>query len=176
MNKRVIILLIALVMLIGVSGSLFADPQVDIGINFPAYIGVAYQGERASEQLPFSFPVPDLMYNYYFGFDFISVGVGFRAWSLILASAAYPIVSAQVQLDPIVLQANVGGGAFVYHVIGAGLGFETGNVFFPEISAAFKFNDWFSLGASVLGIYLPDLTDEGMGFTVNVFTRFRVVD
>jgi hypothetical protein len=174
MNRRLIITGIAVLMLVAAAAPVFADSQVDIGINLPVVIGLSYQGESVSEQLPFTLPLPDLTWNYYFGSEILSFGPGVRVWTLIVASAAYPTLAVQSQLGPVVLGANFGGGLFLYHAVGNGLGVETGNVFFPEVSAAFRVNNWFSVGASVLGLYLPDVTDEGFGFLLNIITRFRV--
>jgi hypothetical protein len=176
MKKSIVTSVLALLLLSGVGISAFGQHQVDIGINIPSVIGASYQGESVSEQLPFVIPLPDLMYNYYFSIDTLSIGVGFRAWSVIVASAAYPIVSAQIDTDSFVIQANIGGGIFGYSVADGTGGFVSGNVFFPELSAAFKITDWFHLGGSILGLYLPDVTQEGMGFSLNLLARFRVVN
>ena len=76
----------------------------------------------------------------------------------------------------IIVNAHIGGGVFGYSLLGVPeyTGITTGRVFLPEVSAAFRLNDWFSLGVAGLGIYIPELTDEGMAFLINVLARFRV--
>jgi hypothetical protein len=167
----VILLLLAGVAIVPV----MADSQVDIGVQVPTIIGLYYQGENVTQDIPVRIPFPDLMYNYFFEVGPLKLGVGARVWTLLVATAAYPIVSAEFQTERLILNANIGGGVFGYVTIfPEWSGIETGQVFFPEVSAAFRLNDWFSLGVSALGIWLPEITNEGMGFTINVLARFRV--
>ena len=153
--------------------TLMAESQVDIGVNIPAVIGVTVDGENVSEDIPFTLPIPDLMYNYFFEVGNFKLGGGFRVWSVIIATAAYPIISAEMEFDRFIFNAHVGGLLFPYTSIGDS-GFETGNVFLPEVSAVFRLTDWFAIGASVLGVYVPEVTDEGFGYTLNILGRFRV--
>ena len=169
----IILLLLAGVAIVPV----VADSQVDIGVQVPvSFGGLTFNGESVSEQLPFRFPVPDLMYNYFFDVGPLKLGVGARIWTLIFVSGAYPIVSAEFETDRLILNAHIGGGVFGYSLLGVPeyTGITTGRVFLPEVSAAFRLNDWFSLGVAGLGIYIPELTDEGMAFLINVLARFRV--
>jgi len=152
-----------------------ADSQVDIGVNVPVVIGVSYQGERASEQIPVRLPIPDLMYNYYFLDNGLKLGVGVRVWTIILATGAYPIASVEFETKRLLLNAHIGGGIFGYLTpVPEVSGTETGRVFLPEVSAAFRFTDWFSVGGAFLGVYVPELTQDGLGYLFNVFGRFRV--
>ena len=178
MRTRNVILI--LVLAIVAIGPVVADSQVDIGVNIPTAIGLTYRdpdtGETVSvsDELRIRIPIPDLMYNYYFGFDNLKIGVGARVWSVLLITAGYPIVSAELQVGPLLANAHIGGGIFGYTSIG-GSGIESGRVFLPEISALFRFNDWFALGAGFLGIMVPELTTEGMGWSFNLIGRFRVL-
>ena len=168
--KRIVLFSFACLL---VGAPLIADSQVDIGVNIPTVIGISIDGDEVSEEMPFTLPIPDLMYNYFFDVGKFKLGGGFRVWSVIVATAAYPIVSAELEFDRFLFNAHVGGLLFPYTSIG-GSGFETGNVWFPEASAAFRFTDWFALGVSVLGIYVPDEVDDGFGYSFNVLARFRV--
>jgi hypothetical protein len=136
--------------------------------------GLTLDGENISEEIPFTLPIPDLMYNYYFGTDTLKIGPGIRVWSVIVFTGAYPIISAELELDRFIFNANIGGGAFAYTSV-AGSGFETGKVFLPEVSAAFRLTSWFSLGVSILGVYVPEVTDDEFGYFINILGRFRVL-
>ena len=169
--------IIILVLLAGVAiVPVVADSQVDIGVEVPvSYGGLTFDGESVSEQLPFHIPLPDLMYNYFFEVGPVKLGIGARVWTLLIVTGAYPIVSAEFETDRLIVNAHIGGGVFGYVTIFPEIsGIETGRVFLPEVSAAFRLNDWFSLGAGALGVYVPELTDEGMAFLINVFGRFRI--
>ncbi|MFW6288588.1 MAG: hypothetical protein ACOC2Q_02290 [Spirochaetota bacterium] len=170
------ILLVLLLLSVAIIAPVAADSQIDIGINVPVAIRFSFEGEQVSERLPFYIPVPDLMFNYYFTDSPVKLGVGARVWTLILITGAYPIASVEYESDRLLLNAHIGGGVFGYLTpVPEYSGIETGRVFLPEISAAYRFTDWFSLGAAVLGVWVPDLTeDRGMGYLFNVIGRFRV--
>jgi hypothetical protein len=173
MKYRIVIAM--LILAVAVTAPTAADSQLDIGINVPVTIGVSYQGERVAEQIPFRIPVPDLMYNYYFTERPVKLGAGVRIWTLILITGAYPIASVEYESDRLLLNAHIGGGIFGYLTpLPEVSGIETGRVFLPEVSAAFRFTDWFSMGGSLLGVWIPEVTNDGMGYLFNVFGRFRV--
>jgi hypothetical protein len=174
MKKKLFIFGSALLFFLLAVSPISADSQLEIGVNIPTIIGVSYEGENVSEQIPFTIPIPDLMYNYYFGSDTLRVGVGVRVWTLILVSGGYPIISAELNMDRLVFNAHIGGGIFAYGSVWNS-DVLTGDVFLPEISASYQFTDWFSLGASVLGIYVPELTEDGFGYLINIVGRFRVI-
>ena len=172
MRKSTIVLMIFLAL--AVAAPVMADSQVDIGVNIPGWIGLSVDGERVTEQIPFRIPVPDLMYNYFFDVGPVKLGGGVRVWTLILATGAYPIVSAEFETRRLILNAHLGGLVFGYLTpFPEGSGIETGRVFLPEISAAFRLTDWFSLGVAALGVRVPEVTDD-RGHLINVFGRFRV--
>ncbi len=169
-NKTILLILFAVL----VATAATAQSQVDIGINIPAQIGVSVNGENVQEQIPFRLPLPDLMYNYYFIDGDLSIGVGARLWTLILISGGYPMVSAQLEIDRLVLNANIGGGVFAYFSpFPEGSGIQAGDVFFPEISAMFRLTDTFSVGVSGLGILVPEITDD-FGYLINAVARFTI--
>lgn len=173
MKKRIILAVLIAAALMA-APALFADTQVDIGVNVPYLIGgVQYNGQSVSEQIPFTIPIPDIMVNYFIGPEFLKVGVGVRIWTLILITGGYPIISVESELGPVVLNANIGGGVFGYTSIGAS-DVVTGQVFIPEVSAAYRLADWFSLGLGVIGVYLPEVAGDSIGYVATVFGRFRV--
>jgi len=168
-------LLVLLLLTVAVIAPVAADSQIDIGVNVPVAIGLSFEGERVAERLPFYIPVPDLMFNYYFTESPVKLGVGARVWTLILITGAYPIASVEYESERLLLNAHIGGGLFAYLTpVPEYSGIEAGRVFLPEVSAAYRFTDWFSLGAAVLGVYVPELTQDGMGYLFNIFGRFRI--
>ena len=172
MHKSTLVLMVFLGLF--AAAPALADSQLDIGVNVPGWAGVSIDGERVTEQIPFRIPIPDLMYNYFFDVGPVKLGGGARVWTLIIATGAYPILSAEFETKRLVLNAHVGGLVFGYLTpFPNGSGIETGRVFLPEISAAFRLTDWFSLGVAGLGVRVPELTD-GLGYVINVFGRFRV--
>jgi hypothetical protein len=172
MKKSTILLALALCIL--AAAPLAADAQVDIGVNLPTWIGISYNGENVMEQIPIRLPLPDLMFNYFFEVGDFKLGVGARVWTIILATGAYPIVSAEYETERLLVNANIVGGVFGYVTVAPEVsGIETGRVFLPEVSALFRVTDWFAAGVGVLGVLVPELTD-GFGYSVNLIGRFRV--
>lgn len=163
---------ILIVILLALSFTVNAGSQLDLGINIPVLIGLTVDGKNATEEVPYTIPVPDLMYNYFFEFDRFKVGGGFRVWSVLLLTGAYPIISTELDLSPLILNAHIGGAFFLY--TGLASGSTTGQVFLPELSATINLTDWFSLGVGILGIYVPEVSDSGMGYSINVIGRFRL--
>lgn len=172
MRYRTVLLILAFT--VAAAAPVAAGPQLDIGVNIPLAVGISVDGENAMEEIPFHIPIPDLMFNYFFIESPIKLGVGVRVWTIIVLTGGYPIATVEFETNRLLLNAHIGGGIFGYlSPIPEGSGIETGRVFLPEVSAAFRFTDWFSAGISVLGVMVPELTD-GFGYTVNLLGRFRV--
>ncbi len=172
MKTKVILVAVVFALLAGTPA--FAQSQIDIGINVPGWIGVSIDGQNVTEQIPFRVPLPDLMYNYYWNLGGVKLGVGARLWTLIIISGGYPIVSAEIETDRLLVNGHIGGLVFGYFSpFENGSGIRTGDVLFPEVSALFRFTDNFAAGVSVLGVLVPELTD-GFGYVINVLGRFRI--
>jgi len=153
-------------MVLGLAGgALSAQMRLDVGIAAPIGIGRALDGTKlemdgaAGDFLSKVFlPLPEAGLHYQFDLGTVKVGLGGRAFTLILETVLWPNAFAEFDLGPVVLEAQVGGGAFAF--VGLVSDCETGRVFFPDLSAWFKLgkDGNFRLGAGALGLYLPDQT------------------
>jgi len=72
----------------------------------------------------------------------------------------WPNAFAEIDLGPVVVEAQVGGGGFLF--FGLVSDFQTGRVFFPDLSAWLKLGKEgnLRLGAGAIGVYLPEQTSD----------------
>jgi hypothetical protein len=158
-RAMIVVLLLALAM-----GAAFAQFRLDIGITIPKGMGAAQSGdvttfdEAADFLSTYFIPLPEASLLYKADLGMFKVGGGVRSFTVILASFLWPNLFAEVELGPVILEAQIGGGLFGYYALAAG-GFETGNIFIPDLSA------WFAvgkkkilrLGGGAMGFLAPDL-------------------
>ncbi len=148
----------------------FAQLRLDVGIDVPKGIGTALRGNAEISQGTVDFfntyfiPFPEASLHYQFDLGVVKLGLGARAFTLILESVLWPNAFAEVHLGPVVIEAQAGGGIFAM----AGLfnKIDTGKLFFPDLSIWYKIGKKqnFRLGLGAMGFYMPELTTEGIGF------------
>jgi hypothetical protein len=148
-----------------------AQGRLDIGIDVPKGMGnVLPSGVDASvsDFLAKAFiPFPEAALYYQWDLGMIKVGAGLRAYTVILASVAWPNAFAELDLGPLAVEAQLGGGVFAYYAIASG-GLETGKVFFPDLSAWYAFGQKriLRLGAGAMGIFLPNQDAGSLPFII----------
>lgn len=173
MQKKLIV--IVLVLLIG-GFAIFpaaADSQVDITLYWPFTGGIESDlGNETFDTLKdYLFIVPFTEYNYFILDNGIKLGLGARMFTLIIESIAYPVLTAEAELSDFVLRGQVGGGAFLFFGLWNSL--ETEKIIMPELSAAYRLNDWFSVGAGSTFFFAPEATDlDSYIWFGHVFGRF----
>jgi hypothetical protein len=173
MKEKLLLLIIVFSLIVALP--LAADWQTDIGINIPYYIGVGNIGEEdesGGEAINYAFLVPDVRVQYYFGTETLRVGPGFRGFTAIIETLAYPIVSVESVLGRFVFNAHVGGGAFL--LFGLFNDFAFGSLILPEISAAYRLGERFSIGTGALFITNPgsSFDMDAFAYVGTVFARF----
>ena len=177
MRKKSSLILIAVVLFATAAGlaappPLAADSQVDIGLHIPYYAGIEVENEEdAGEALEYLFLLPDLKYNYFFTEQGLKAGIGFRMFTLILESIAYPIITLETDLGPFTLSSHIGGGTFL--LFGLFNSFEAGHIYIPEITAAYHLTETFSLGTGAMFLFAPQEADlSNFAYIGHVFARF----
>ncbi len=172
-HKRLFLVLIILVILLGAASPLAADWQFDIGLNVPLFVGISTPEEDFQQALDYAFIFPDFKAHYFWGSDLLRVGVGARAFTLILETLLYPTITAEVDIDPFRFTGSIGGQAFLF--FGLYNDIVTGNLWLPEVTAAYKVNDWFQAGAGLTGMIFfdeDDIVNEAFPYVVYAFGRF----
>jgi hypothetical protein len=155
--------LIVSIIVAALAAPVVAQVRLDIGIDIPKGIGAVLPSgvESSSDAADFLskafIPFPEAALYYQFNLGIVKLGAGIRAYTVILASVAWPNAYAELYLGPLVVEAQVGGGVFGYYAINTG-GVETGKVFFPDLSAwlALGHKKIFRFGCGAMGIFLPD--------------------
>lgn len=160
MKKLVAVL--AIVVLVAVPT--FAQWRLDVGAVVPRGAGLSIGGTTETTisgvdmaSWPF-IPLPEAGLYYTGEFGPISLGVGARAFTLIIETILWPNAFVEVNLGPVALEAQVGGGLFA--MLGLVTDTGSGKVFLPDISAWFKIGKKgnFRLGAGLIGLYMPEIT------------------
>lgn len=149
MKKTMMILLVALV-----ATSAFAQFRADLGVNIPASVGVSVPNDFGGSDTgsvnilnEITLLFPEAMLAYELGLGPVNVGFGSRLFTLIIQSVAYPAAFAEVDLDPVVVNLNVGGAAFLFFGLWNSL--EAGALLIPDLSAYLKLGKSFRIGAGV---------------------------
>ncbi len=154
-----------LAILVLVAVPTFAQWRLDVGAIVPRGVGLSIGGSTETTiggvdmaSWPF-IPFPEAGLYYTGEFGPISMGVGVRAFTLIVETILWPNAFVEASFGPLVLEAQVGGGLFA--MLGLATASETGRVFLPDISAWFKIGKKgnFRLGGGLIGLYMPEITD-----------------
>ncbi len=162
--------------------SSFAQPRIDLGIDVPFYFGVKIVDTSGSGLgfdtgafSQFTFLFPEIAAHYVIDLELLKIGLGVRMFTFIIESVGWPNLFVELNLDPLVLSAEVGGG--FYFLFGL---FSTAGsmpLAIGDIAAAYKFNDWFRAGLGVFSIAETDqninFSDSGsFPFAVYAFAKF----
>ncbi len=183
MRKGIFVILLLSFAFLGGVGSVSAlEPygQFDILVNRPLHLGAGNlesvfgnDYEEANEFLrKYPIIIPDLRGHLFMDAGPTRIGLGARGFSFILETVLWPTLTAEVDLGPVRLTGSFGGGMFGF--IGLHTDIETGRIWLPELTAAYMFNDWFHIGLSGTGVYLPETSSDSLGFVGSIFARFSI--
>ena len=152
----------------------FAQLQGTVGVDVMVAGGVSLSTPEASGDtgvtdipIKLAFPYAQLAYNFDLGL--IDIGLGAKAYTLIIESVMYPMFYADVNLGPVVLHAGAGGLAFA--LFGIYNDVLSGSVFMPEVGAYFKIGKSFQIGATGIFFMSTDQTIV-MPYTICISGRF----
>jgi len=159
----------------------FSQFRLDVGVDVPLTIGVMGNGtfETSNEAGEFLsthwLPFPEASLTYQFAVGPLRFAPGIRIFTFILESVLWPNFMLELALDPVYIQAQVGGLLFAF--FGLANNAEYGEVFFPDLSVWIGLGKErrFRLGGGVLGLYLPDLTTEGLAFAAYVGAKVSLL-
>jgi len=172
------LILIGIIILLLIPGA-FAQVRLDLAIEVPRAAGFSSDSgndffDGATDFFAkYPITVPSAMAAYQFSFGKISTGVGLKAYTAILLSLAWPYAYAEFDLSPIVINAGVGGGAFL--MFGVLNEINTANVFLPDMHIAYKFGDTFRLGIGAIGFAGSDLNIDGFPYMIYLTGRFSIL-
>jgi hypothetical protein len=166
MRKILVVAIIAA----AISAPAMAQLRLDIGIDIPKGISSSILPSTIqssiSDFLSKSFiPFPEAELNYQWDLGMFKLGAGVRAYTVILASVVWPNAFAELDIGPLAIEAQMGGGVFGCYAVSSG-SIQTGRVFFPDLSAwyAFGAKKVFRLGLGTMGIFLPNQSTDTLPF------------
>ncbi|HAE21156.1 MAG TPA: hypothetical protein DCG47_02375 [Spirochaetaceae bacterium] len=144
-----IAILVALVLLVAVPAA-FSQFRVDIGFNAPISIGFSgFDIDGESVDVPSFIPLPFAQLSYGFDLGPVNLGIGLKAYTLIIESLAWPTLFVELDVDPVIITASVGGGLFIY--FGAiGNGTLDTHMFIPDLAAHLKLGRVARFGLGVM--------------------------
>jgi hypothetical protein len=165
-SMKRIILVVAFVAIL--ASPVFSQLRIDIGVDVPMNIYAVGGGQVQSSSdvgqflKEHIFPFPEAGLYYQFSAGPIKLAPGVRVFTFILESVLWPNLMMEIALDPVFIQAQVGGLLFVF--FGLANDAQYGQVFLPDLSIWLGLGKQrrFRLGGGLLGMYLPELTTEGM--------------
>lgn len=155
MKRKIIPVLTVLLFLAG-AGSAAADFRADLGVRVPVYLGISFDSASGTSSTGvdvlqnFLFLLPTGSFSYEFGEDTIRAGVGVRMYTLILESMLWPAAWVEMDLDPLVLRLEAGGGAYAF--FGLYNAVQTGALVIPDLSAQIKISDTFRVGVGAFAL------------------------
>jgi hypothetical protein len=157
--------LVVLMILVLLAAPAFAQWRIDVGAIVPRGAGLSIGGSTETmiggvdmESWPF-IPLPEAGLYYTGALGPLTLGIGARAFTLIVETFLWPNAFAELNFGPLALQAQFGGGFFaMFGIITAA---EFGQVFIPDLSAWFKIGKKgnLRLGGGLVGLYMPEITD-----------------
>lgn len=163
MKKAVLIAVLATAMVIPA----FSQVRLDVGVEIPITVGVISSsgvetagdvGEFLSHPLPF----PYANFGYQINAGPLKIVPGIRVFTIVLESILWPNVLVELELGRLSIDAQVGGLAFV--VFGLFTDADFGAVVVPDVSVWYGLGKkgQFRLGGGVIGLYVPELTEDAM--------------
>jgi hypothetical protein len=179
MTKKGRLLIAAVVLLAVVAAGAGAELRFDANIAWPMYLGVKLDSStfgtssQGMDISKFLILFPDVELYWQFGGQGLRAGIGARVFTLILESVAYPAAFIELDLNPFVLSANVGGGAYAFFGLFSQAG--TGAFWLPDVNVAFKFNDWFRVGVGAYGLFIPSIQSSGTILPFALYANARFV-
>ncbi len=165
MKKTVFFIVIISILLVP---SVFAQFRLDMGIKIPVKMGINFSDASGISSTSvnildkYTFLLPEASGSYQFALGPIKVGAGLQMYSLILESIVWPMVFAELDLSPIVINAKIGG--LGYLLFGLYNDAGTGDLLMPEINVAFKLGKSFRLGGGVMFFTSKDFNNTAQPY------------
>lgn len=163
MKKIWVVAIVAAVVLFGAAASASAGFRMDIDVPWYVHVGLspALEAELDAELgtvdiAQYAVVIPNIQAYFTFGGDMLQFGAGARIYTVLLLNFLYPSLMGELRLGKFDVNLNVGGLAGV--ALGVGPLFETltGPWFTMDLSAGYRFTDWFRLGLGAFAIAHTD--------------------
>jgi hypothetical protein len=145
--------------------SAFADFRFEIGVNSPVLAGIASLedmeavGVDLSEEIDGILPILNLGLLLQSDLGPLKLGLGIKAHSFLIATLAYPVVQASLELGPLIVEASAGGYFYGFLAIGGFQGVTSYPLYLGDLSLWLGLgkNKAFRVGAGAVGAFSPEL-------------------
>jgi hypothetical protein len=179
MMRKTFLLVVAVALMLGAAFDAGAQVRLDMDVNVPIYAGYTAAGTAEGAWNSYFIPFPDAKLFYQFSLGPVNLGAGVRVFTVIIENFLYPELYAELDLNPFVVSLNVGGLAFLEFGLltsllqGVGVTTLTGfhEVILPDLSVAYKVNDWFRICG---GVFMISPFGQSLGGVLsnNVFAGY----
>jgi hypothetical protein len=106
----------------------------------------------------------------------VNAGIGVKGYSLLIESVIWPVIYAELDLSPFVINANVGGLGFLWFGIIPDInGFGTSSVIIPDFHIAYKFGKTFRLGIGAMALTGIDGLEGITPYSIYLTGRFSIL-
>ncbi len=173
MKRKMLVLLILLACF---TSYMFAQVQATVGLDVMTIGGFTVTDPETGEttsgssEAPLKLPFPYGQIAYNFDLGMVDIGLGAKAYTIIIASAIYPLAYVDVSLGPAVLHGGIGGG-FFWLLSPVGNTTKSGNVYLPEVGVYAKIGKAFQLGVTSI-FFVSEYKDIVMPYVICISGRF----
>jgi len=180
MKRKFVLGVVAAALLLGAVSEAGAEVRLDfdIPVILAAGVNIADLTGSSSYSLNLSglhIPLPYVELAYQFGGDTLRGGFGVRTYTLLVEFAGWPIGYMELELDRLILRAELGG--FAFFLAGLYNDFQlnsyTLQTLIPDLQVSYAFTPWFRAGAGVLAV-APFGNFNNFGWLFYVNARFAL--
>jgi hypothetical protein len=180
MKRKLVLLVLAAALLLGATGTAVADIRLDFDIPVILMAGLQLSDVTGNTSQNFDLsgshiPLPYIELAYQFGDEFIRGGVGIRTYTLLVEFLGWPMGYVEVELDKLILRAELGG--FAFFLLGIYNDFYVNDytlrVLLPDFQVSYAFAPWFRAGVGVL-LIVPAGNFNNFGYLAYINARFAL--
>lgn len=177
MKRRLIVIVVVVVLLCAGAISASAQFRLDFNIAVPVYAGinlgdVGISGGTSLTEHLILLPMVDAAYQ--FGEAPLRFGFGVKAVTFIVESLLWPNAFLEIDLNPIVIRGDFGGGLFLAFGLSNQVLGESWTWVVPQIDVGVRLNDWFRLSGGAIAL-APFDNMNNFGFLLYVNARFIIL-
>ena len=177
MKRKLVLVVLVAALLLGTPLTASADVRLDFdvpwliaaGLNLSNFFG---SGSVSVDLSSLHIPLPYAMLAYQFGDSFLRGGIGIRTYPLIIEFVGWPMAYAEVELDRLVLRAELGG--FGIFFVGALVNtLLVQDITITDVQLGYAFFPWLRVGAGILvGAPLSNVSNNIWAFYINARFTF----
>jgi hypothetical protein len=176
MKRKLVLMVLVATLFLGATAAARADVRLDFDVPVLLSAGLNVSDLTGSSAISFDLsnfhiPLPYAMLAYQFGDSFLRGGIGVRAYTVLIEFVGWPMGYVEVELDRLVLRAELGGFGVV--ALGVTNSLLTTDIVISDFQLGYAVFPWLRLGAGVLLAAPPsNFSNNGWLFYVNARFTF----